>query len=92
MVEITPQAEDLLLELRREHAAQTDGVLFKTDAGKIRFTFASAARPNDRVLEGAPFPIFVAPELADSFHDAKIDADVSDGRRKIVVTRNRPST
>jgi len=92
MVEITPRAEDLLLELRRQHADQADGVLFKTDAGKVRFTFASAARPNDRVLEGAPFPIFVAPELADSFRDAKIDAEVSDGSRKIVVTRNRPSS
>jgi Fe-S cluster assembly iron-binding protein IscA len=91
MVEITSRAEELLLQLRGKHGVQTDGVRFETVAGKIRLAFASEAKPTDRVLEGARLPIYVAPELADSFQEAKIDAETTDGRQKIVVTRSRPA-
>jgi hypothetical protein len=91
MVEITPSAEELLLELRGKHGDQTDGVRFETAAGRIRLAFASEARPTDRVLDGARLPIYVAPELADSFREAKIDAELTDGKQKIVVTRTRPA-
>ena len=93
MIEITPGAEDLLLRLRVQRGFdQTDGVRFETEAGKVRLTFASSAKPRDRVLEGARLPIFIAPELADSFRDARIDAEVSDGKSALVVTRNRTSS
>jgi hypothetical protein len=92
MVEITQRAEELLLELRGKHGYdQTDGVRFETAAGKIRLAFASEARPADRVLDGARLPIYVAPELADRFREAKIDAELTDGRQKIVVTQSRPA-
>ena len=91
MVEITPRAEDFLLELRERHGDHTDGVRFKTEAGKIRFMFTDAAKPDDRVLDGARLPIWISPELADSFHGAKIDAEVTDESQKIIVTRNRPA-
>jgi len=93
MIEITPRAEDLLLQLRVQRGHdQTDGARFETEAGKVRLTFAPSAKPRDRVLEGARLPIFIAPELADSFREARIDAEVSDGRSALVVTRNRPSS
>lgn len=92
MVEITPRAEDLLVQLRGQRGYdQKDGVRFHTEGGKIRFGFASAAKPDDRVLEGARLPIYVAPELVDRFHEARIDAELTDGSQKIIVTRDRQS-
>lgn len=91
MVEITPRAEDFLLQLRERHGDKTDGVRFRTEAGKLRFMFTAAATPNDRVLDGARLPIYISPELADTFQEAKIDAETMEGQQKIVITRNHPA-
>ena len=88
MIDITTRAEDLLLRLRESRGRdRTAGARFVTQAGKVRLTFVPAAKPRDRILEGARLPIFIAPELAEAFHEATIDADETDGKRALVVTR-----
>jgi hypothetical protein len=90
MMQITPRAEDLLLQLRTERGfGLTDGARFEHDAGTVRLTFAPAAKPRDRILEGARLPIFIAPELADRFLEATIDTQQKDGRTTLIVTRNQ---
>lgn len=93
MIEITTRAEDFLLELRGQRGHdQTDGVRLETEAGKLRLSFAPASKPRDRVLAGARLPIFIAPDLAEMFPEARIDAEVSDGTSRLVLRRNRSSS
>ena len=93
MIEITTRAEDFLLQLRGQRGHdRTDGVRFETEAGRLRLTFVPASKPRDRVLVGARLPIFIAPDLAEMFPEARIDAEVSDGTSRLVLRRNRPST
>lgn len=63
MVEITPRAEQHLLQLRSERGFdQQSGARFEANDQRVRLTFSTAPASRDRVIKGADLPIFVAPK------------------------------
>ena len=86
MIQITPRAEKHLLNLRVERGFNTtDGARFVTNSGRVGLTFASAPKPDDRVLDGAELPIYVAPEAADALDKTTVDAEQTDGKTVLVM-------
>jgi Fe-S cluster assembly iron-binding protein IscA len=86
MIQITPRAEKHLLHLRVERGfTETDGARFVTNAGRVGLTFTPAPKPDDRVLDGAELPIYVAPEAADALDKATVDAEQTDGKTMLVI-------
>jgi len=90
MVEITPRAEQHLLQLRSERGFdQQSGARFEANEQRVRLTFSTAPASRDRVIEGADLPIFVAPEVIDKLEHATIDVDSSDGKTRLMIRRSR---
>lgn len=89
MLQITPQAEQHLLRLRDERGFDDKhGVRFLTNAGSVGLTFAATPKPDDRVVEGARLPIYVATEALAALDEATIDAN-AEGEKTVLVIRRQ---
>jgi Fe-S cluster assembly iron-binding protein IscA len=90
MLQITPQAEQRLLELRAQRGLDAKhGVRFLVNSGSVGMTFADAPMPDDRVVEGARMPIYVAPGATAALDDALIDARSDGADMALVIRRQR---
>lgn len=90
MLQITPQAEKHLIDLRVERGFDDkDGVRFMTSAGGVGLTFTAAPDPNDRVVEGANLPVYIAPEAVAALEEATIDSKTEDGKTVLIIRRQR---
>lgn len=90
MLQITPQAEQHLLQLRDQRGFdKKHGVRFLTNAGSVGLTFAATPKPDDRVVEGARLPIYVATDALPALDEATIDAKPEDGKMVLVIRRQR---
>ena len=90
MLQITPQAEQHLIDLRVERGFDDkDGVRFLTNASGVGLTFTAAPDPDDRVVEGANLPIYVASDAIAVLDEATIDAMPEDGKTVLVIRRQR---
>jgi Fe-S cluster assembly iron-binding protein IscA len=90
MLQITPQAEQHLLQLRVERGFDDKhGARFMTNGGTVGMTFAPAPKPEDRVVEGANLRVYVAPDAVAALEEATIDAKPEDGKTVLVIRRQR---
>lgn len=90
MLQITPQAEQHLIVVRVERGFDDkDGVRFLTNAGGVGLTFTAAPDPDDRVVEGANLPVYIAPDAVAALEQATIDIKTEDGKTVLVIRRQR---
>lgn len=90
MLQITPQAEQRLLELRAQRGLDAKhGVRFLVNGGSVGLTFADAPMPDDRVVDGAQMPIYVASGATAALDDALIDAKPDGADTALVIRRQR---
>jgi Fe-S cluster assembly iron-binding protein IscA len=90
MLQITPQAERHLLQLRVDRGFdEKHGARFMTNGGTVRMTFAPAPKPEDQVVTGADLLIYVAPDAAAALDEATIDAKPEDGKTVLVIRRQQ---
>ena len=90
MLQITRLAQQHLLELRVERGFDAKhGARFIANGRTVGLTFAPAPRADDRVVEGADLPIYVASDAIAVLDEATIDAMPEDGKTVLVIRRQR---
>jgi Fe-S cluster assembly iron-binding protein IscA len=90
MLQITPQAEQRLLELRTQRGLDAKhGVRFLVNSGSVGLTFADAPMPDDRLVEGTQMPIYVAHGATAALDDALIDTKPDGADTALVIRRQR---
>ena len=92
MLQITPQAEQHLLRMRTERGFdEKHGARFMTNGGTVGLTWASAPKPEDRVVEGTNLPVYVAADAIAALDEATIDAKPEEGKTVLVIRRQQSS-
>jgi Fe-S cluster assembly iron-binding protein IscA len=90
MIQITPQAVQHLLHLRKERGFRdADGARFVRNAGRLGVTFTPAPENGDRVVDAGGMSLFVAPDIADRLDQSVVDARREDGRTLLVARPRR---
>ncbi len=89
MLQLTGNAKDHLLRLRRERGVneRASARLVRKD-GTMRLTFVMTPRAGDRLTPTEGIPVYVTPELANTLEHATIDVE-EEGDHRVLVLRHR---
>lgn len=93
MLELTPNAERYLANLRRERGLDDRaGARLVSKGGRVGLTFAPAPVAGHRVVDGDVIKIYVPPEIAETLGESIIDVRDENGQAKLVMRKRAART
>lgn len=88
MLELTPDAERYLANLRRERRVDDRaGARLVSKGGRVGLTFAPAPVAGHRVVDGDVIRIYVPPEIAATLGESVIDVRDENGQARLVMRK-----
>lgn len=91
MLHVTQDATNHILQLRKERKLGDQAPRFVASGNGLGLTFASKPKRGDTVVELEELPIYLAPDVANALDGSVIDAREEDGKRILVLKRNKRS-